>query len=355
MTESDGLPGDPRFYQRAGPHTVRAIAAACGGEVVRDPERLIEGVAPLPAAGPKHVAYIDSRHHLAALRATRAGAVLVPGELASSVPSGTVGIICEAAALAWSRVAALFHPQPPQQPGVASSAVVHPTARIDPTAEIGPLCTVGAGAEIGARCRVGPSAVIGEGVVVGPDCRIGAHVSIACAILGARVALYPGVRIGQDGFGFVPDAGGFRSMPQLGRVLIGDDAEVGANTTIDRGALSDTVIGAGSRLDNLVQIGHNVRIGRCCVIIAQVGISGSTVLEDFVVVAGQAGIIGHLRIGARARIGAQAGVMANVAAGADVVGSPAMPVREFFRQVALLRRWARGRRSETPEPGDQAG
>jgi UDP-3-O-[3-hydroxymyristoyl] glucosamine N-acyltransferase len=215
---------------------------------------------------------------------------------------------------------------------------------VDPTAEIAPHAVIGARAEIGARCRIGPGAVIGEGVQVGPDCRIAALASVSHAILGARVVLHPGARIGQEGFGLTTTAEGLQTMPQLGRVIIGDDVEVGANTTIDRGALADTVIGGGCRLDNLVQIGHNVRLGRCCVIVANAGISGSTVLDDFVVVGGQAGLAGHLRIGERARIGAQAGVIRNVPAGADVVGSPAVAAREFFRQVATLRRLATGKR-----------
>jgi UDP-3-O-[3-hydroxymyristoyl] glucosamine N-acyltransferase len=349
MDYVDGLPGDPRFYRRDGPHTAETVAAACGAQLVREPGRYLHGLAPLAAAGPDHVAYIESRLHLPALREAQAGAVLVPAELARHVPEGTAPLICEAPALAWSKVAALFHPLPPPCPGVHQSAVVDLTAQIDPSAEIGPLCVIGARAEIGPGCWIDAGAVIGPGVVIGSGCRIGALASIAYAIIGARVVLHPGARIGQDGFGLVPDSAGFRTMPQLGRVIIGDDVEIGANTTVDRGALGDTVIGAGSRLDNLVQIGHNVRVGRCCVIVAQVGVSGSTVLEDFVTVAGQVGIAGHLTIGARARIGAQAGVMANVAAGADVVGSPAMPVKEFFRLVALLRRWAREKRGGMPD------
>jgi UDP-3-O-[3-hydroxymyristoyl] glucosamine N-acyltransferase len=224
---------------------------------------------------------------------------------------------------------------------VHPAAVVEPDARLDSTAEIGPLAVIGARAEIGPRCRIGPGVVIGEGVVLGPDCRIGALASLSHALLGARVAVYPGARIGQDGFGFAVTPAGYRSVPQLGRVVLEDDVEVGANTTIDRGSLHDTIIGAGSRLDNLVQIGHNVRLGRGCVIVAQVGISGSTILEDHVMIGGQAGLIGHLRIGKRARIGAQAGVMSDVAGGTEVLGAPAMPVRDFFRQVAALRRLAR--------------
>jgi UDP-3-O-[3-hydroxymyristoyl] glucosamine N-acyltransferase len=219
---------------------------------------------------------------------------------------------------------------------------------IDGSAEIGPLAVVSSRAEIGPRCRIGPAAILGDGVVLGADCRIGAHASLSHALVGDRVTVYPGARIGQDGFGFAITGDAFLNVPQIGRVVVEDDVEIGANTTIDRGSLQDTHIGAGSRLDNLVQIGHNVRLGRGCVIVSQVGISGSTILEDHVMVGGQAGLTGHLRIGRRARIGAQAGVMSDVPSGADVVGSPAQPAREFFRHLAVLRRLVReatGKRS----------
>jgi len=183
--------------------------------------------------------------------------------------------------------------------------------------------------------------VIGPGVVLGPDCRIGPHASLSHALLGARVYVYPGARIGQEGFGFAFTDEGFHSVPQLCRVILEDDVEVGANATIDRGSLQDTVIGAGSRIDNLVQIGHNARLGRGCVIVAQAGVSGSTILEDHVMVGPQAGLTGHLRIGRMVRIGAQAGVMADVDAGAEVIGSPAQPRRAFWREYATLRRMAR--------------
>jgi UDP-3-O-[3-hydroxymyristoyl] glucosamine N-acyltransferase len=240
----------------------------------------------------------------------------------------------------WARVAKLFHPAPVALPGVHPSAVIDETAIIDPSADIGPLCVVEAGAEIGPGCRIGPSAVIGAGVVLGRDCRIGAHASVSHALLGERVYVYPGARIGQEGFGFAVTARGFETVPQLGRVLLHDDVEVGANSTVDRGSAGDTVIGAGSRLDNLVQIGHNVVLGRCCIIVAQVGISGSTMLGDFVQVGGQAAMAGHINIGDGAQIGAQAGVISDVDAGARMLGSPAQPSREFFRQVAVLKKLA---------------
>ena len=324
-------------------------------EATAPPRRLmLTGVAPLQTAGPAEVSFLDNRKYLPALEATRAGAVLVHPDNAARVPPGSVAVVTPEPYVAWARVATLFHPLPPLRPGIHPGAVVSPGATVAPSAEVGPLAVIGSGAEIGPRCRIGPHAVVGEGVVLGPDCRIGAHASVSHALLGARVYVYPGARIGQEGFGFAITAEGFLSVPQLGRVVLEDDVEVGANSTIDRGSLHDTFIGAGSRLDNLVQIGHNVRLGRGCVIVSQAGISGSTILEDHVMLGGQAGLTGHLRIGRRARIGAQAGVMADVPAGADVVGSPAQPVRAFFREVAAMRRLVRERAQRTRETESEA-
>ncbi len=335
---------DPRFFRRTGPHPFAAVVAAANAAAGEGPE--LHGVAPLQSAGPAEVSFLDNKLYAPQLEATQAGAVIVHPSMASRVPPGSVAIVTPEPYLAWARVAALFHPPLPAAPGVHPSAVVDASARIDPSAEIGPLAYVGAHAEIGPFCRIGPGAVIGDAVQLGPHCRVGAQATLTHAVLGARVYVYPGARIGQEGFGFAVGPAGFVSVPQLGRVLLEDDVEVGANSCIDRGSTQDTVIGAGSRLDNLVQIGHNVRLGRCCIVVSQAGISGSTVLEDFVVVAAQAGLIGHIRIGAKARIGAQAGVMRDVVAGADVLGAPAMPVREFFRQVATVRKLATRRTGE---------
>jgi len=343
--------GDPRFFARSGPHSVAAVARAAGAEPP-GAELILTGIAPLQTAEPGDVSFLDNRKYAAALEATRAGAVLVRAEFAARVPPGTVALLTPEPYVAWASVAELFHPVPPPRPGVHPTAVVGADAKIDPSAEIGPLVVVGSGARVGARSRVGPSAVIGDGVVIGSDCRIGTHVTVTHALVGDRVTLFPGARIGQDGFGFAHMKEGFLSVPQLGRVVLEDDVEIGANTTVDRGSLHDTVIGAGSRLDNLVQIGHNVRVGRGCVIVALAGISGSTIVEDHVMIAGQAGMVGHIRIGRGARIGSQAGVMSDVGAGAEVVGSPAMPVKEFFRQIATLRRLARKDRKSSNKGPD---
>ena len=333
--------GDARFFAQAGPHLAATIAKASGATVApEDANRLLHGVAPLQTATSRDLSFLDNRRYVDALAASAAGAVLVHPALLGRVPPGCVALVTSAPYLAWAQATALFHPRPAVNPGTHPSAIVASTARIDPTAEIGPLVVIGPDAEIGPGCQIAAGAVIGASCVIGADCRIGAQSTISHAVLGARVVLSPGVRIGQDGFGFAPGPTGMVSVPQLGLVRIGDDVEIGANTTIDRGSAQDTLIGAGTRIDNLVQIGHNVRIGQHCVIVAQVGISGSTVLEDFVVIGGQAGVAGHLTIGRKTRIGAQSGVMANVPAGQELVGSPAQKVKSFFRQVALLKRWA---------------
>ena len=334
------IAGDPRFYDRSGPFSVGDVARAAGGTSSAS-ALMLTGVAALDAAGPSDVSFLHDRRYAGALEATRAGAVVVHPEMEPHVPGGAVAILASKTYEGWARVARLFHPARATAPGIHPLALVAAGALIDPEAELGPFCCIEAGASIGPGTRVGPYALVGEGVQIGADCRVGAHCSLSHSILGDRVVLHPGVRIGQEGFSFAHTASGFLTIPQLGRVLIEDDVEVGANTTIDRGSVQNTVIGAGTRIDNLVQIGHNVRIGRCCVIVAQVGISGSTVLEDFVQVGGQAAFTGHVRIGKGAQVGAQAGVIGNVAPGSIVLGSPAQSRHDFFRGVATLRRLAR--------------
>ncbi len=335
------MAADPRFFPCAGPQTLASIATVAGGQYQGDAERRFTGVASLQAATPDEVSFIDHRRHLPGLKQSQAGAVVLPAELAAEVPEGCIAIVVASAYLGFARVARLFHPVPALEPGVHPTAVVAPDAEVGPGCEIGPYAVIGAGAILGAGCAIGAHVVVGPGVELGAGCRLHPHSCISHAVAGAGVVLHPGARVGQEGFGLLvgPD-GRFETVPQLGKVVLGDGVEVGANSCIDRGSQSDTIIGPGSRIDNLAQIGHNVQTGKGCVIVALAGISGSAVLGDYVTVAAQAGIAGHLKVGRKARIGAQAGVMNDVPEGIDVVGSPAWPVRETFRAFSALRKLA---------------
>ncbi|GBQ92881.1 UDP-3-O-(3-hydroxymyristoyl)glucosamine N-acyltransferase [Asaia krungthepensis] len=344
LPASDALPGDPRFFHREGPFSIGTLAECAEAEIVGQDgaeDVMLRGVAPLQAATAQEISFLDNRRYLPLLAETKAGAVILGPAFRDKLPEGVVGLVSKVPYLAWARIAARFHPVTPARAGVHATAWVDETAQIGEGVEIGAFATIGAHAVIGAHSVIAAHAAIGDGVILGSHNRIGTHVSVSHAILGDRVTLYPGARIGQDGFGFAIGPAGFETVPQLGRVILEHDVEVGANSTIDRGSMRDTVIGAGTRIDNLVQIGHNAQLGRCCIVVSQAGISGSTELGDFVTIAAQAGLIGHIKIGDKARVGAQCGVMSDVDAGADVIGSPAMPFREFFRNVAFLRRMAK--------------
>jgi len=330
---------DPRFFPARGPWSLAAVAQAAGAGFNGDAGRMVAGVAPLDIAGPDDVAYCEGRRHAAALRTTRAGAVFVLPGAEPDVPRGCIALVSEAPQLAFARVAALFHPRPAPMPGIHPTAVIAADAVIGEGCEIGPYAVIGAGAEIGPGCMLAAHAVVGPGSVLGAGSILRAHASLMHCLAGAGVVLNEGARVGNEGFGFVTTKTGEHvTVPQLGRVILGDGVEIGANSCVDRGAGGDTVLGPGTRLDNLVQVGHNVKMGRGCVIVAQAGIAGSAELGDFVVVAAQAGLVDHITVGDRARIGAQAGVMNHVPAGIDVVGSPAWPARETLKAFAWLRR-----------------
>lgn len=336
---------DPRFFPPAGPMTLAAVAGIAQGQLGggADPALMIDGVGALGSAGPGEIAFLEGRRHLEAFRHSRAGACIVAPALAAEARPGMALVLSAEPQRAFARVAAAFHPEPAPEGRIHPSATVDPAARLGARVDVGPGAVIGPGATIGAGSSIGANTSIGAAVTIGRDCRIGANVTISHAELADRVRVFPGVRIGQDGFGYALGPQGHLKIPQLGRVLIGEDVEIGANSTIDRGALADTVIGPGCVIDNLVQIAHNVSLGRGCVVVSQVGISGSTRVGDGVVMGGQAGIAGHLQIGSGARIAAQSGVHRDVGPGETVGGSPAVPMREFRRLAGAWRRLARAR------------
>lgn len=338
---------DPRFYAPPMPRSLAELAALCGGELAvgADPLVRIGGVADLEAAGPEDLCFVERAQYLPRLAESRAGACLVRRKDAAGLTPPMPLVFVDQPQRAFALITQALYPEPAPRAGIAASASVAPDAQVAASAEIAAGAVIGAGAEIGARCRVGPYAVIGPGVVLGEECVIGPHASLAFCILGRGVRVLAGARIGEDGFGYVPGAQGHQRILHVGRVMIGDRVEIGANSTIDRGALGDTVIGAGTIIDNQVQIGHNVRIGENCILVAQSGVAGSTVLGDRVALGAKAGIAGHLTLGTGSNVAAAAGVMRDVEPGQTVAGAPAMPIRQFFRQQATLARMGRDRDS----------
>lgn len=329
---------DPRFFENKGPFTVARLAEIAGAELSgdSDPELLVADVAPLDQAGAGEVSFLDNRKYVAAFEASNAAACVVSPEFQERAPDGMALILTDQPYRGYARIAHAFYPAD------ASAAGIHKSAYVDVSAELSGEVTVGANAVIEAGARVGPhvviapGAVIGQGVTIGEGTAIGAGASLSHCDIGARCQIHPGVRIGTRGFGFDMSAEGHLDVPQLGRVILGDEVEIGANSTIDRGAGPDTVIGDGCKIDNLVQIGHNVQMGKGCVVVAQAGVAGSATLEDFVVLAAQSGVAGHITVAPGTQLAARSGLMRGSEPGAKLAGNPAIPAKEYFRQMAVL-------------------
>lgn len=328
---------DPRFYRREGPRTVADLAAMTGTRPApgADAGLLISDIGQPESAQAGEIIYVSDAAFVARWHASACSACITTEALAKEAPAGCAVLIAVDPRSAFASVASAFYPLTAT---LDYSTPIAPDASVGQNARFAPGVVIGSKASIGDNVSIGANSVIGPGVAIGPNSVVGANVTILYALIGARTIVHPGVRIGQDGFGFVPTATGLKKVPQLGRVIIHDDVEIGANTTIDRGAVGDTVIGAGTKIDNLVQIGHNVVIGRSCIIVAQVGISGSCTLGDGVVLGGQVGLADHIEIADGAQVAAQSGLMRNVAKGEVVMGSPAKPIRQFWREVAALSR-----------------
>jgi len=345
---------EPIFFKRSDSLTAADIATMTGA-TLSDPSRaghVISNVAPIDRAGPRDLTFFENLSYAEGLRGTRAGACLIAERFAGDAPAGLLLLVTRepyrgfvavtrklfAEAL---RPSSLF-----EADGVTPGASIHPKARLEDGVTVEPGAVIGPRAEIGAGTLIGAGAVIGAEVRIGRDCSIGAHSSIIHTLIGDRVILHPGCRIGQDGFGYVMSPRGHGKVPQVGRVIIQDDVEIGAGTAIDRGAIRDTVIGEGTKIDNLVQIGHNVNVGRHCVIVAHCAIAGSVTLEDFVALGGRVTINNHVTVGEGAQIAGMSGVNSDIPPGGRWAGLPAKPAKLWMREVAWLERSAKKHSAE---------
>lgn len=316
-------------------------------------DRLVRSVSPVYRAKEGDVCYMLSRRHREELETCQAAAIICDKALAPLIPASIPILLTQQPHTAFAVAGNLLHPEALRpspvlsETSVSDKAAVDPTARLEPGVEVEPFAVIGAGVEIGSGTRIGAGAVIGAGVRIGRDCTISAGASILCALVGNNVIIHPGARIGQDGFGFAPGPRGMIKIVQIGRVIIQDNVEIGAGTTIDRGAMDDTVIGEGTKLDNQIQIGHNVRIGRHCGIASQVGIAGSTKIGDGVLIGGASAINGHITIGSGVQIAAMSGVASDIPPGEKYGGIPARPMRDFLRDIAEIQARSHKRQKTT--------
>jgi UDP-3-O-[3-hydroxymyristoyl] glucosamine N-acyltransferase len=316
------------------PFTVAEIARELQGEVLGDAALILTGFAPADRAQAGDLTFAENETYFARAEASAASAILVSDNFSSQQKSI---IRVKNARVAFAKVLPLFFPEPVFAAGIHPTAVVATSAQIDPTAHIGPYCVVGEHGRIGARSVLQGANHIGENSQVGEDTNLFPNVTLYPRTqIGNRVRIHSGTVIGSDGFGYVVDEGAQRKVPQIGNVIIADDVEIGANVTVDRGALGPTLIGKGTKIDNLVQIAHNVTIGEHCLVVSQAGIAGSTKLGNFVILGGQVGLAGHLKIGNQVTVTAQAGVMHDIKDGEKWIGSPAVPHRKGKRQMVAL-------------------
>lgn len=331
---------DLRFFDRRGPFSLEEVVSLCQATLDEgiDTNRLFEDIAPLDRAKATDISFFDNPKYLKQFEKSAAGACFVKPKFIDNAPQGMITLISDDPYRAYALVAQNFYPRIQCKAEVSDAASIAASAKIGEGCMIEANVTIGENVEIGTHTIIRAGSVIDRGVSIGNHCQIGSCSTISHSLIGDHVILHRGVNIGQDGFGFAMGRDGHVKVPQLGRVIIEDHVEIGSGTCIDRGTGPDTTIGAGTKIDNLVQIGHNVQIGRGAVIVSQVGIAGSTHVGDGVVIGGQVGLAGHIRIGAGARIAAQSGVMEDIPAGKAYGGSPALPVKDWHRQTIAIKK-----------------
>ena len=336
---------DLNFFQKSGPFNYTELARISGAELagVLNPNLLYLDVRPLSDAGETDVSFLDNNKYKEEFLTSSAGICIVRHDVLDMAPAGMALLLTNDPYGTYARVASAFYPISSAINSISDRSSISNSAKIGKNCSISTGVIIGENATIGDNCIIGGNTEIMAGCKIGENCTIGSNVTLQYCIIGKFVIIHPGVRIGQDGFGFAPGAQGHLKVPQLGRVIIGDWVEIGANSTIDRGSSPDTTIGDGTKIDNLVQIGHNVEVGKHCFIVAQVGISGSTKIGDFTMIGGQTGIAGHLKIGSGVKIAAQTGVMRNINDGETVCGTPARPMKTFMREIATVQKLARNK------------
>lgn len=314
------------------------LAELVGGRIEGDPDREVEAVRPLDTAGPRDLSFLTSPKYRERAAASGAGALLV-GKGVAPAGLGRDLLVVDDPSFALSRLIALFHPAEAREPGIHPTAVLEPGAEVDPSAHVGPYAVIGAGSRVGPGAAIHALAVVGRGCAVGPGAVLYPHAVLYDGTeIGAGSLVHAGAVLGSDGFGYATSRGAHHKVPQVGRVVVEEDVEIGANSTIDRAMLGETRIGAGTKIDNLVQVGHNVQVGRHCILCGQAGIAGSTHLGNYVVLAGQAGVAGHIHLGDGAQVAAKSAALTSVEPKMLVAGIPAIPLRKWRRQAVSLSR-----------------
>lgn len=331
---------DTNFYINKGSLTLQQVSEVCEAELSDKSKALVEikDIATMAKAQEGEICFFYDKKAKEKAAEIKATACVTTTELKDFVPENVICLVAQNPKVAFLKLNLAFYAEVMPKPNIASSARIHPSAIIGENVCIGDNVVIGENVKIGVNCLIEPGVVIGRGCEIGDNCRIGANASLAYTLMGNDCYIYAGARIGQDGFGFQLINGQHKRIPQVGRVIIGNDVEIGANTCVDRGALEDTVIGDGVRVDNLVQIAHNDKLGRGCVIVSQTGIAGSCTFGDYVVCGGQTGFADHLNVGSGAQIAAQSGVMRDIEPGAVLMGYPAVPIKDFMRQVSYLQK-----------------
>ncbi len=333
---------DNRFFKSAGPFTLGEIAKEIGAEIDDESKHVnVSDVAPLCDAGEGDLSFFDNKKYLKDFESTKATACITSPDNKHIAPAGMHLLLTPLPYYAYAKAAAYLFPFPKSTGKVSPHAFIDPSAKIGKNVQIGPGSIIEENVEIGDNTVIKSNVSIAENVIIGSECIIDSNASLSHTVIGNQVNIFPGVMIGQAGFGFAFGPNGYENIPQLGRVVIGDKVLIGSNTTIDRGANKDTIIGKGTMIDNLVQIAHNVQIGKMCVIVAQSGIAGSTIIEDYVMMGGQCGIGGHITIGMGAKLAARSAVVRNIPAGQEYMGVPAVPKKQYASETLAMARFFR--------------